>query len=122
METVCSTSAFLQEGETLDQFFEELRSGNPVKKQLWDTFLFNMARSINYMHLLYDTTYIIGGYIAQYMEQEDIETMYDYIEEMTPFEEPRDFIAISQIREHNITIGAALPYIQRFLEENTVEA
>lgn len=121
METVCSTSAFLQENEKLEDFFKALRSGDPEKKELWNTFLYNLSRSINTLHLVYDTTYIIGGYIAQFMEQDDIEVIYDNIEKMTPFEEARDFIYISAVRQHNITIGAALPYIQKFLEENTAD-
>ena len=35
--------------------------------------------------------------------------------QMTPFAEAQDFLQISKMPEHNITIGAALPYIQKFL-------
>ena len=46
---------------------------------------------------------------------EDIEIIYDEIERLSPFPESRDFIQISKMPVHNITIGAALPYIREFL-------
>ena len=49
--------------------------------------------------------------------EEDIEILYEEIRRITPFEEAYDFILISKMPSHNITIGAALPYIRRFIED-----
>ena len=72
--------------------------------------------------LLYDTVYVIGGYIAQYLIESDIEILYDEVEKYSPFPEYRDYIQISKMPVHNITIGAALPYINEFLDNPAPDA
>ena len=67
------------------------------------------------LHLIYDTDFILGGYLAPYLREGDLAFLYDQIMQMTPFAEAQDFLQISKMPEHNITIGAALPYIQKFL-------
>ena len=78
-------------------------------------FLTNLAKAINMLHLVYDTDFILGGYLAQYLHKEDIAFIHDQIQQMTPFTEAHDFLLISKMPKHNILIGAALPYIQAFL-------
>ncbi|MDD2971279.1 MAG: ROK family transcriptional regulator [Lachnospiraceae bacterium] len=117
METLCSLSALLSQGEEIDNFFRQLRDGNPVYQQRWDKYLTDLATAINLLHLVHDTDFILGGYLAPYICQEDIQTLHQLIHEMTPFEEAQDFIYLSKMPKHNIAIGAALPYVQRFLAE-----
>ena len=69
------------------------------------------------LHLIYDTDFVLGGYIAQYLCEEDIAFIHKKIQQMTPFAEEQDFILISKMPKHNISIGAALPYIQEFLNK-----
>ena len=40
---------------------------------------------------------------------------------MCPFEDSEDYIHISKMPSHNITIGVCLPYIRAFLEEAGVD-
>ena len=51
----------------------------------------------------------------------DIQRLYDEIRERCPFEEEHDFIRISKMPSHNITVGISLPYIHAFLDEAGVE-
>lgn len=69
------------------------------------------------LHLIFDTDFILGGHLAQYLRKEDISFLYEQIRQLTPFTEEQDFLLISKMPRHNITIGAALPYIQTFLEK-----
>ena len=59
----------------------------------------------------------LGGYLAPYLQQADIDYLYQEIAEQTPFSEAHDFLEVSRMPKHNITIGAALPYVQAFLEK-----
>ena len=120
-ETVCSMSAVLQ-GDAEDIFFSNLRSGGQSEKRRWKTFLRYLGRAINNMHLLYDKTFVLGGYLSSYLEEEDITTLYDEISQMTPFPEARDYIRLSKMPKHSITIGAALPYIREFLSGELIES
>lgn len=115
METLCSIHSLLKENESLDHFFEEVRSQEEIAQNRWHVYLQHLARSINMLHLIYDKTFILGGYLAPYLNEHDLAFLYMEIEKLTPFPEASDFLQISKMPKHNITIGAALPYIQEFL-------
>lgn len=121
METLCSLSALLAEKEELGNFFEHLRQNDPDTMKRWDTYLTDLARSINMLHLIHDTDFILGGYIAPYLCDNDLADLHEKIRQMTPFSEEPDFLMISKMPRHNISIGAALPYIQKFLNEHAGE-
>lgn len=115
LETLCSLSVLLKGQETLDDFFKRVRKREPAFVERWNRFLTNLARAVNLLHLIYDTDFILGGYLAQYLCEEDLAFLYEQIRQLTPFEEAQDFLLISKMPRHNIMIGAALPYIQTFL-------
>ena len=115
METLCSIHALLEDSETIDSFFHQVRSQEPSFKDRWDSYLRHLAKSINLLHLIYDKTFILGGYLAPYLTESDLAFLYEEIKRLTPFPEHSDFLRISKMPKHNITIGAALPYIQDFL-------
>lgn len=119
IETLCSVSALLNEDESLDDFFKHLHENDPLIQKRWETYLDNLAKMINMLHLVHDTDFILGGYLATHLRDEDIKYLYHSIQQMTPFDEPNDFIRISKMPKHNIAIGVALPFIQDFL--NTIQ-
>lgn len=120
METLLSLTSLLPESETPEDFFARVRQKEPSALNRWDIFLTNLAKAINLLHLVYDTDFILGGYLAQYLCEEDITFIHDQIQQMTPFTEAHDFLLISKMPKHNISIGAALPYIQAFLSELSI--
>ncbi len=115
METLCSLNALLSENESLDDFFAGVRRNDTSAQNRWTAFLTELAKAINLLHLIYDTDFILGGYLAPYLCEEDIAFLHEQIRQLTPFAEESDFLLISKMPKHNITIGAALPYIQNFL-------
>lgn len=115
IETLCSLAALLGE-EQADEFFRRVRDGEASYVERWDRFLTNLARAVNMLHLVCDVDFILGGYLASYLREEDMVYLHDRIQEMTPFMENRDFLHISKMLRNNIAIGAALPYIQEFLD------
>lgn len=119
METLCSLSALLKKEESLEFFFLNLRNKEPSFLERWNYFLSNLAKAINMLHLVYDTDFILGGYLAPYLCEEDLAFLHEKVKQMTPFYESADFLLISKMPKHNISIGAALPYIQKFLNSMT---
>ena len=115
METLLSMTSLLAESEIPEVFFAKVRQKDPSALNRWNIFLTNLAKAVNMLHLVYDTDFILGGYLAQYLREEDIAFIHDKIQQMTPFTETPDFLLISKMPKHNISIGAALPYIQEFL-------
>ena len=117
-ETLCSLHSLLINGESLELFFEKLQRNDKSTFSHWHTYLHHLANMINLLHLIYDKTFILGGYLAAYLTENDLAFLYNEIEKLTPFPESPDFLQISKMPKHNITIGAALPYIQEFLNIN----
>ena len=113
-ETVCSMQALLKDGEDPERFFAQARAGEPDSSKRWQNFLTSLAEVINLSHMLCDTTYILGGNLALYLCEEDIRYLHSRIAAMSSFEEPQDFIRISKMPKHSISIGAGLYYVRQF--------
>lgn len=111
----------LTDGETLESFFEHVRGGDDESVQRWRTYLKNLAGMIALAHLVYDEQYILGGHLAPFITQEDIAFIYDEIRRYCPFTEEDNFIRVSKMPSHNISIGISLPFIRAFLEEMGVD-
>ena len=90
-ETLCSLNALLG-GEPLDLFFSDILVNDSAKVQRWHEYLKNLARYITSIHLACDMDFIIGGQLASYLTQPDIEYLYSEIKQNCPFEEPNNFI------------------------------
>ncbi len=117
IETFCSMHALIRDGETPEGFFAAVRSGDKESVIRWREYLKNLASAINLLHLVNDTVFVIGGYIASFFQEEDVQILYRHIRELTPFEESSDFITISRMTRDNVMIGAAIPYIREFLSD-----
>ena len=116
-ETICSMNALLGE-EDPDLFFSAVRSGKPEETARWKEYLGHLADMIDALHLVRDVNIILGGYLAQYLTAEDINYLYKAIKESSmPFDEEDDFLLLSKMPSHSITIGAALMFIREFLED-----
>lgn len=108
--------ALLGDGDPED-FFQLVRGGAPEQVKRWHTYLKNLAGLIGILHLVYDVDFILGGHLAPYFTQSDIRLIYKEIRRSCPFANSDDYLLISKMPSHNITIGVALPYIQAFLED-----
>ncbi|MDO4633388.1 MAG: ROK family transcriptional regulator [Eubacteriales bacterium] len=116
IDTYCSLHELLREDEDLDLFFEKKKNGDTQVLQRWSTFLRHLGEAVNLVHLVCDTPFILGGYLAAYMDETDLEVLYQRISELTPFEEEHNFLQLGKMPKHSITIGGALTYIQEFLK------
>lgn len=114
VETVCSMSALLGDDDE-DLFFEKRDAKEPDALKRWNDYLGYLALTIHNMHLLYNEDFVLGGYLASRLQERDIDVLYENISKISPFPETPDYIRISKMPEHNITFGAALPYIREFL-------
>jgi len=119
-DTLLSRRALVGD-DTLEAFFDRVQSGDVAAIARWDTYLKNLAELIASLHLFNDVDFILGGHLAPFFTEDDIRRLYDEIRKICPFEETDDFISISKMPSHNITVGISLPYITAFLEEQGVE-
>lgn len=115
-ETICSMEAFLGDRDP-DDFFRLLRARKPTPAKRWKIYLTYLAQLMTQIRLVTDVDIILGGRFAPYFTEEDIQFLYDEIRRRTPFTDTDDYILISKMPSHNVTVGAALPYIRGFLED-----
>ena len=120
-ETICSMEALVGSDKEPDEFFKRVRENDPEALERWKIFLKYLAKLIAHLHLMIDLKFILGGHLAPYFNEDDIKVLYEEIKTYTPFEEDEDYILISKMPSHNITVGAALSYIIKFLEELGIE-
>lgn len=115
METYSSVNALLESGETLDIFFEKVRSGVVSYVKRWNTFLDHLAFSMNNLHLVLNREFIIGGHISSYLIEEDIDILHEKTKGKSAFPNDDRFIHISSLPAIGVPIGAAIPFVQSFL-------
>ncbi|MBA9026463.1 ROK family transcriptional regulator [Peribacillus huizhouensis] len=117
METISSVNALLDDDETLDFFFLQVRSRIPSYVKRWNSFLDHLAISINNIHLVLNGEFILGGHLSPYLTEDDIEILHEKVNEKTAFPSNDPFIYISCSLANGVPIGAAIPFIQSFLNE-----
>ena len=115
-ETVLSVHYLLGD-EDEEEFFKKVRIPGTTEAEKWHTFLVTLGSLIGPLHLVNDVNFILGGHLAPYIKEEDLDVLYEVIRRDCPFEETDDFILISKMPSHNINIGAALPFVWEFLDK-----
>ena len=103
--------------EDPDVFFAALRSGSPAEKARWTAYLKDVADMAESLHLVYDMDIILGGHLAAYLREDDLDFLRNKIRESCPFPVTGDFLLLSKMPSHNITMGAALYFLQKYLRE-----
>ncbi|MBD8068612.1 ROK family transcriptional regulator [Bacillus sp. PS06] len=116
METYSSINALLAVDESLETFFKQVRSNNPTFVARWDQFLEQLAFSINNIHLVLNRDFILGGHISPFLNDKDLEILHMKIYDKTAFPSIEPFIHLSCSPENGVPIGAAIPFIQSFLD------
>lgn len=116
LDTYCSTQALLEQGETLAEFFQKLRSGDAEVKARWMSYLHYLALAINNLHMFMDCQVILGGTLARYLQGSDLKLLHQSIRNNTAFPTDREFISVTCCPDSPISRGAALPYIKRYLQ------
>ncbi len=117
-ETLCSMEALT--GDQPEVFFQNVRKGIKKESTRFTEYLRDLAKLINQVHLVFDKEFIIGGAIAPFLIQEDIDRLHTYVQELSPFDMGELCIRISKMPKYSITIGAALPYIIDFINQEEI--
>lgn len=116
VDAYCSLNALLKKDEELSIFFRNLRSGQKEYVKRWNIYLSHLAMAINNIHMLIDYDIILGGTLPRYLEASDITLLHKLIRERTAFPTNREFIRIGEHLSVPNAKGAALPYVQKYLD------
>lgn len=118
LETYCSANALeTAAGISIKEFFQRLK-GNDASPlmQIWKDYLNHLAFAIRNLNMVIDSPVIISGYLAPYFREEDISYLLEEINKRTPFPMGREQLLVGTHGQYTPAIGAALPWIEGFLE------
>ncbi len=115
-DTVCSATVLSSLTDNdLDQFFSKLKAHDPVIVDAWDTYLKYLAKAINIIRLLYDSTVIIGGYVGARIG-DYLEDLYKLVDEEAFFgDQASNYVRQCKYTIEDVGAGAALLFIDEFI-------
>ena len=115
VECYCSADALLHGGEPLSEFFEALRKGDVACQERWSAYIGRLALALNNIHMVMDSVIVLGGHIAPYLTQDDLDRLFAAVQARTAFPESENFLRLGVQESDIIATGAAIPFILSFL-------
>ena len=118
LETYCSANSLEHTADmTVKEFFPLLREKkSPQLTQIWEDYLNHLAFAMKNLNLVIDAPIIISGYLAPYFTEEDIEYLAEHINASSPFALDRTHILVGTNGQYTPAIGAALYYVEKFIQ------
>lgn len=116
VNSYCSLRGLLKTQEDIQSFFTKLRNGSQTHQKRWIKYLKYWAVAIDNLHMTINSHIILGGLLSHYLIEEDIVYLHQLVKEVSAFPVAEQFIEISRSGTFPTCIGAALPYIQEYLE------
>lgn len=117
MDVYCAATVLsgLTDGD-LGQFFRLLKAGDETAVSAWDTYLHYLADAVSTLHKLFDCTIILGGYVGEYIG-EYLEQLRELVAKKDPFPRNTNCLVACRYKTEAIAAGAALNFIERYLQE-----
>nr|SFZ86970.1 hypothetical protein LREN565_0083 [Loigolactobacillus rennini] len=116
IETYCSINSLLSQGETMDNFINNLKAGNKLVKKRWNDYLNFLAEAINNIHMFLDNRLVIAGDLIRYLNTSIINDLDERIKKITAFPEDHSYLDLGTITTRSVALGAAITIIKSFLE------
>ena len=118
LETYCSANALEQAaGMNIKDFFSLLREKkSPQLTQIWKDYLHHLAFAMKNINLIIDAPIIISGYLAPYFLEDDIAYLTKHINVSSPFALNKEHIFVGTNGQYTPVIGAALFYVNQFIQ------
>ena len=115
MEAYCSPKRIEDSlGVTLEEFFQRVEQHDPDCEAVLYDMLRHLAIAVNNVHMVLDCDVVLGGLLSEHL-QPWMPTLKQYVLAGNPFRESADFVQLSTLRHHITPLGAALYFIQEFV-------
>lgn len=115
LEAYCSVRKLITGlAPTLDAFFAQLRQGSKLHQIRWQQFLTHLAIAIDNLQMAMNCDVILGGHLAPYLTEEDLEDLTLLVTKDSAFNRGRPAIRLSP--NSCIARGAALYHTRHFID------
>lgn len=121
-ESYCSASALLEGRMDLEEFFNRKSKGDTLCLLKWQEYLRYLSLLINNLHRVLESSVILGGHITPFFTDRDLDILCEQTAKLCAFSEPASYIMVGKCRSDAVSTGAALPFIQEFLQNITFSA
>lgn len=115
-ECYCSGNSLLENDMELEDFFVYKHNNDLNCKKKWEEYLKYLSMLINNLHMVIESTVILGGHVTPYFTDSDIEFIKKTVFELSTFQDETSYIVLGRCRNDAVSIGAALPFIKDFLD------
>lgn len=116
LDVYCSALALAERAQCdLNDFFKKLRNKDQNAKLIWENYLSTLGQALANTVKLTDGDIILSGLLADFMNEEDLNTLFDYINFNNAFTLSRDRLILGKGGDLVPALGAALNCINRFL-------
>ena len=117
LEAYCSSDRISTDlGISVEQFFAGLEAGNLAYQTLWKDYLNHLASALATIRMVFDCRIVLGGYVAQYLTP-FLKELRGLTASRDPFDEEAEYISLCHYLKHAVPLGAALHFINLFVEE-----
>lgn len=117
VETYCSADSLKNAAHMeLPDFFQRVHSGDPRCCKLWRNYLRHLAVAIDNIRMITDFDFILGGFLIQFMNDDDVALLTKYVREQCAFDSTAFTFRISRNGEKSAEIGAGIHLIEKFLK------
>ncbi len=115
IETFCSADSLKGRiGDLgLSEFFSLVHRKDPQYAPIWHDFLKHLALAANNVRMVMDKDLLIGGYLVQFMDDEDFMILENYVNEDFPFKTRKAVIKKSFHADETIKLGSSLMLISK---------
>lgn len=116
LDAYCSSNVLADfTGGDLKKFFAQLNH-NKGLQNIFSQYLDHLAIAVNNLRMCYDCNIVLGGYVGAYMA-EYIHVFRKKAIKLNPFEQDGSFIQVCHYRTEAAAVGAAIYYINQFIQE-----
>ena len=113
----CSGHLLMGEDESsCESFFRLLRANDRETCERWQLFLKHLAIAISSLSALLDCDIILGGTVGAYMTEEDRRCLQQLVRTDNHYAPSSDFICLGYKDVDICACGAAISYVQEFIE------
>ena len=100
----------------LGRFFELVDAGDERCKKEFRQYMQYLAVTINNLYDILDCDVVLGGYVGGYMEKY-LDELRRMVSERSTFETDGSFIKTCFFKHESSAVGAALYFVDKFIDE-----
>jgi len=115
VETFCSANSLKEAAQIeLSEFFTRVHGGDARSLKIWRSYLRYLAITIDNIRMIVDGEFILGGYLMQFLNEDDLNLLIEYVKQQCAFDASSFTIRTGRYREKAPKLGAGIALIDRF--------